>query len=120
MKFRDKDISLTFHPDTVKWTVEKPLIAWWGTYSLQVPAGFETDLASIPRRLRGVVSQVGRHIQAAIFHDAAYAGVFDGMTKAEADRMFLDGMVALEVPWYRRKVMYWAVRLGGASSWRGG
>ena len=117
MKFKDKDISLTFHPDTVKWTVEKPLVAWWGTYRLDVPAGFETDLASIPRRLRGVISQVGRHIQAAIFHDAAYAGYF-GMTKEEADRMFLDGMAALKVPWYRRTAMFYAVKWFGASSWR--
>ncbi len=118
MKFRKDDVPLSFSPVTGKFTVIDELHAYWQGRALIVPHGFETDLASIPRRLRGIVAQVGRHIQAAIFHDMAYTGAFD-MTRKEADDMFYDGMVALGVPWYRRMIMYAAVRVGGRSSWQG-
>lgn len=118
MKFADNEIPMTFHLDSGKFTLNGDLTAEWGGYDLVVPVGFETDLASIPRRLRGVVSQVGKHMLPAIFHDMAYSGAF-GMTRSEADQMFLDGMKAVGVPWYRSRVMYYAVRAGGSFSWKG-
>ena len=118
MIFSSNTISLSFHLDTGKFTLNWPLSAKWRGQEFVVPSGFETDLASIPRRLRSVVAQVGRHMLPAIFHDAAYEGHFGDMTKAEADQMFLDGMEAVDVPWVRRKVMYAAVRVGGRGHWK--
>ncbi len=81
-----------------------------------VPRGFETDGPSIPRRLRGVVSAVGNQFQPAIAHDFTYLND-TGLTKKQADQLFLDGMKSLGVPWYRRRVMYLAVRSFGKGHW---
>ena len=40
-----------------------------------------------------------------------------GLSKADADRLFLEGMEEVGVPWYRRRVMYLAVRVGGKGHW---
>lgn len=40
------------------------------------------------------------------------------VTKKRADDIFLKEMKDLKVPWWRRRLMYRAVRVGGASSWR--
>ncbi len=101
--------------------VDEAFTATWNRpgqeiFKVRVPKGFGTDLASIPRLFQNIVPKVGRHIQPAIVHDHAYT--FDtGLTKADADGMFLDGMKSVGVPWYRRRVMYWAVRLGGKGHW---
>lgn len=82
----------------------------------EVPAGFQTDLASIPRIFQSIVPKIGKHIQPAIAHDFCYAGNTD-LTKEEADLLFLDGMKSTGVWWLRRRVMYLAVRLGGKGHW---
>ncbi len=108
---------------TLKWDgriglfeVVEPLVCFYGPVddrgfrkSIAVPAGFETDLASIPRRLRGIIGQIGKHIQAAIVHDYAYSGNTT-LTKREADQLFLDCMKASGVWLGKRWIMYWAVR----------
>jgi len=39
------------------------------------------------------------------------------MTRKEADNLFLEGMKAVGVNWFRRRVMYLAVRAGGRRLW---
>ena len=87
---------------------------------MTVPAGFKTDLASIPRLLRGIIPQVGRHIQPAIAHDYCYRVAKSGRSRVQADRMFLDGMKETGVRFTRRWVMYLGVRMFGWLSWRKG
>jgi len=82
----------------------------------EVPAGFQTDLASIPRGFRSIIPQIGKHLQPAIAHDFCYAGNTN-LTKEEADLLFLEGMKSTGVWWLRRRVMYLAVRVGGKGHW---
>jgi hypothetical protein len=116
------DPELRWDHKTEKWTVLRGFGAHWhrdGGYegSLTVPAGFRTDLASVPRIARSIVPQIGRHLQAAIVHDWCLGRevVMRGveMTEAEKHQLFLDGMASLGVPWLRRKIMYQAVRTWG-------
>ena len=86
------------------------------TIKFQVRKGFTTDLASIPRAFRSLIPQVGKHIQPSIAHDWAYEGHTD-LTRAEADRLFLEGMKAVGVWWLRRNIMYAAVRAFGGTLW---
>ena len=90
-----------------------------------VPDGFETDLASIPRGARNLVSQlIG--VQPAIAHDYAYQG-HTNLSKAEADLLFLEGLDTIsrrrKGSWrghmikLRNRVMYLAVRFGGTGHW---
>lgn len=87
---------LVYHSD--KWP--EPII---------VPAGFITDLASIPRIFRPVIPQNGRHRLAAIVHDCLVR--LDTFDRRLADRIFLEAMEVLEVRRWRRLVMYWAVAI---------
>jgi hypothetical protein len=78
---------------------------------IRVPAGFVTDLASVPRVLWSILPPHGRYAKAAIVHDYLYAQAIG--TKAEADSIFNEAMAVLGVPKWRRRAMYAAVRLFG-------
>ena len=82
-------------------------------------AGFDTDLASIPRPFRNLVSQFAG-IQQAIAHDFAYRG-HTTLTKAEADRLFYEGLrtPGSGVSRFKAELMYLAVKVGGRGAWTG-
>jgi hypothetical protein len=89
-----------------------------------VAEGFVTDLASIPS-LVFWRSKSGNYNEAAVLHDACYAGAVAitpapdaPLTRGEADGLFQDAMAALGVGWWTRRVLHRAVRLGGWRSWR--
>ncbi len=82
---------------------------------IDVPRGFETDFASVPRFFWRIVPPWGRYSPAAVVHDYLY---FTGkVTRAEADRVFLGHMERLGVPLWKRTVMYRALRFFGGSAW---
>lgn len=82
-------------------------------------AGFDTDLASIPRPLRNLISQFAG-IQQAIAHDFSYRGYTD-LTKAEADALFYEGLLTpgSGVGRFKTELMYRGVQAFGGSSWAG-
>lgn len=96
-----------------------------GAEYVRVGAGFVTDFASIPRILWSVMHPTGKSGRAAVIHDCAYrcgyVSVTDGsirwITRAEADRIFLDAMEVLGVGWLSRRLQYRAVRIGGGHAW---
>lgn len=83
--------------------------------AIVVPAGFECDLASIPRMFWAVLSPAGPYARAAVLHDYLYvtADPRDRETRLAADRMFLQAMKDEGVGWLARKLMYRAVRQFG-------
>lgn len=104
-----------------RFTLIEPFKVTWDrglteTVEFEVPAGFQTDLASIPRGFRSIIPQVGKHLQPAIAHDFSYDGNTD-LSKADADLLFLEGMKSTGVWWLRRRIMYAAVRVGGKGHW---
>ncbi|EAB5049303.1 DUF1353 domain-containing protein [Salmonella enterica] len=82
---------------------------------ISVPAGFVTDLATIPRIFWSVMPPDGKYAKAAIIHDYLYDNAL--RTKKEADLIFLDGMAVLGVPKWKRIVMYLAVRIFGRGNY---
>ena len=112
--------------DKICWVMTRSFkVRWIGTKYLSgkkpieftVPRGFEHDGPSIPRRLQGIVSKFGNQFQPSIAHDYCYEDGVPGMTRKQADQLFLEGMKQLGVPWYRRNVMYLAVRAAGRGLW---
>ena len=101
----------------VTWTEDGPLSGNKLLAEFTVPRDFEHDGPSIPRRLQGIVSKFGNQFQPSIFHDFLYENGVPGMTRKQADQLFLEGMKQLGVPWYRRRVMYLAVRAAGKGLW---
>ena len=91
---------------------------------ITVPAGFTTDLASVPWFARWYVSVDGAHTKPALVHDFLYAKasgtVFPHVTRREADRVFLEALADQGVAPIKRRLMYAAIRLGGGRSFRTG
>ena len=95
-----------------------PFTYRWGKTHIQVPAGFETDFASIPRFARVLIPKLGKYNKAAVVHDYLYQSDKSPLTRKQADKCFLDGMRDLGVAKWKRTLMYWAVRIGGFLAWK--
>jgi len=89
---------------------------------IEVPAGFVTDYASVPRLFWSLYPPDGDYTPAAVVHDWLYSAQVDGegepITRAAADAVFLAALAACGVPFARRRLLYAAVRAGGAFAWR--
>jgi len=96
----------------------EPYRRWTVFGVVTVPAGFETDFASIPRLFWSVIPKVGRYNHAAVIHDYLYRTQPDGWTRGMADTVFQDLMREDGVCASRAWTMHRAVRLGGWVTWR--
>lgn len=82
---------------------------------IRVPAGFKTDFASVPRIFWMIIPRDGRYTAAAVLHDYMYHT--QTRSRDVADKIFLEAMGVLGVPWLRKRLMYRAVRVGGWIGW---
>lgn len=80
------------------------------------PAGSITDLTSVPRLLWTIFPPIGKYAKAAIIHDYLYDQAL--YSKAIADSVFYEAMGVLEVPQWRRWVMYQAVKWFGRGNFQ--
>lgn len=78
---------------------------------ITVPTGFITDLASVPRLPLAYLLAGGKANRPAVVHDFLYVELIG--TRAQADAVFLEAMEVDGQSWWRRRLMYTAVRLGG-------
>lgn len=94
-------------------------ISSYGT--ITVPTGFCTDGASVPRVFWNIFDPFGEYFPAALIHDYLYSkksnGHFD-VDRATADRLFLEAMFNLGIPWQTRNTIYAAVRGFGWRSFK--
>lgn len=79
------------------------------------PAGFITDLASIPRLARWAFTGHGKSREPAVIHDWLYVQRHD---RAEADKVFREALQVAGMGWMARQTMYLAVRSGGWLAYR--
>ena len=94
-------------------------VTWCG---LTIPAGFESDGASVPRFFWRVVFPPGDPpaMLAAFVHDYIYRTHPDGFDREEADRAFRLLLIDNGVPPIQAQLAYWGVRLFGDPAWRAG
>jgi hypothetical protein len=85
---------------------------------IEVPAGTETDGASVPRAFWSIFDPFGEYFAAAVIHDFLYSPGNIEFTRFESDVIFKEAMYNVGVPWYRREIIYQAVRIFGGSSYR--
>lgn len=92
-------------------------LRWEGDdFAHVVPAGFETDLASVPRLFRWALNRNGASRRPAVLHDHLYATQV--VSRARADEIFrqalqAEGVIAPGI------ALYWlGVRVGGWVAWR--
>lgn len=98
--------------------------------AVEVPVGFVTDFASIPRILWVLLPPWGKYGKAAVIHDYMYTehkhsvfsveGVesFVQIDRKQADDIFLQSMEVLGVNVITRYAMYAAVRTFGLRPWK--
>jgi hypothetical protein len=115
------------------WGVERPISYQPAgtTDQITVPAGFVTDLASIPRWAWTLLPPDGPWVKAAVIHDFLYqtkgTGVWKGhpsgntrpapYTRAEADGILREAMENRQVGIVSRNIIWTAVRVGGGGAW---
>jgi hypothetical protein len=121
-------------PPIITYLVEKKTWRLEQAYSYQdagaeitVPAGFEFDLASVPRLFWWLIGPFDLSIAAPLVHDFLYryrgAPPEDSIvpprtyTRKEADVLFRAMMKEEGVWWWRRAAAYRAVRLFGGAAW---
>lgn len=86
---------------------------------IEVPAGSDTDGASIPRIFWSIFDPWGPHMGAAVVHDFLYSSANDEYTRDEADYIFHEACYNVGIPWHTRNLMHLAVRLFGGRSFKG-
>lgn len=83
-----------------------------------VPVGFVTDGASIPKAFWSWIGSpfTGLYRKPSLIHDYLYAT--QTTERIYADRIFLEGMKSEGVSWWKRRVMYSAVRIFAGGIWK--
>lgn len=115
------------------WALQRPMSYYAGpdrNEEIVVPAGFVTDLASIPRLVWSFYPPDGPWVKSAIVHDFLYDTQGDGRwnsaagvnrekpySRAESDGILLEGMAERDVGRWERFVIWASVRLGGKRGW---
>jgi hypothetical protein len=93
------------------WVLESPL-AYYSPQvgNIVVPAGFETDFASVPRVPFAYTLYGNRAHREGVIHDALFRKDFmKWVSFSQANRIFLEAMECRGKPEYIRYPMYWAV-----------
>ena len=108
--------SLLFeHINGKEYKLIRPMLVTVDNQTTEIPAGFITDCASVPRGLWNLFPPTGSYAKAAVFHDWLYR---EGkISRKQADELFLDAMECLGVPWITRYSLYWGVRIWGWMAW---
>ena len=83
---------------------------------IQIPIGYETDFASVPRVFWSIIPPIGKHSIAALIHDYMYDNRIG--SRREADRLFLEIMLEHKVKKLLAYTMYAGVRIGALNWWR--
>ena len=87
---------------------------------LEIPKGYRTDLASIPRILWNIFPPFGEYTTPAVIHDYMYDHPeLHNYTKKEADKIFLKNCIIYGTEKWKAKSFYYAVRLFGRGQWKG-
>jgi hypothetical protein len=103
--------------DDGKWRLRQPLIydSDVAKQVIVVPAGFVTDLASVPRVPIAYMLAGGTSNEASVVHDYLYTSHL--VDRQTADAVLREASAVTGVPAWRRAIMWAAVRAFGGSHW---
>ena len=106
---------------TTVFSLQKPLVYKSDLliHLISVPTGFKTDLATIPKILHSIARPSGELLEASIVHDWLYSSLCPiNVSRAKADKVFLEAMLDCSVPEWKAYLAYWSVRLCGSDHFR--
>ena len=106
--------------DNRTWVALRPMVYSIGDTAdkIIVPAGFVTDLASIPRAFWGpplFLTPAGQYSRASIIHDYLYWSQI--CSRDQADRLLVIAMKESRVGAFDENVIYRGVQRGGLNAW---
>ena len=105
--------------DAHLWIVEIPFKYFIGPDEKEVVTvidGTLTDFASVPGIFWTLLPPDGEYTQAAVLHDFIYKGhVFD---RKKCDDVFYEAMGVLNVPGWKRWIMWFCLRLFGFAAYK--
>ena len=97
---------------------------------VRAPSGGTTDGLSVPRCVQNIIpASGGGSWMCGVLHDSCYRNQMQRWdvdaqdwlaakyTREQSDDLFLEAMELQGVPWFKRKMIYRAVRLFGSSSY---
>ena len=106
-------LDVRYLPKQNKWLILRELIYHVGDEDsgdvVIVPKFYVTDFASVPWPAVMLIPKSGRYNSAAVVHDYLYQMM--KRPKIECDKIFLEAMLVLGVPTWKRLIMYRAVRM---------
>jgi hypothetical protein len=110
-------LELADDQDDGKWILTAPLSyqSDVARCTITVPAGFQTDLASVPRLPLVFLLAGDCAREAAVVHDFLYGTHL--VDRATADAVLREASALTGVPAWRRWLMWAGVRIGGGSHW---
>lgn len=111
------DLRTVDNTDDGRWILCGPLVYQSDVagQTFTVPAGFHTDLASVPRLPLVFLLTGDSARKASVVHDYLYTT--HPVTRDVADAVLKEASLLTGVPKWRAWLMWAGVRLGGASHW---
>jgi len=111
----DLDIRLKDKDNDKIWVLDSPLVYQSDILGeIVVPAGFETDLSSVPRVPFVFMFWGGRAHREGVIHDMLFRiDSIPQATYSQANAVFFEAMTVRKKPVYVRYPMWWGVVLGG-------
>ena len=73
-----------------------------------IPKGFVTDGATVPRAFHSIFPPIDTYFLAALLHDYLLA---NGYGWRHANKMFKLGLIDLNVPWWKQKIILASVNI---------
>ncbi|MFC3939168.1 DUF1353 domain-containing protein [Pseudomonas gingeri NCPPB 3146 = LMG 5327] len=115
----ESDLELRHRPGHTRWQVVRPLqYVTLDGRRIQVPIGYLSDLASVPRLARWLIDREEPAARRpSVLHDRIYTHETHRFTKAEADRIFYDALREEGMNTALAWLMWQAVRIGGRGTW---
>jgi hypothetical protein len=115
---------VSLEPNGRKWKLEEDFTYYTeifkdkgiDRYYITVPAGFETDFASVPKIFILLLRWRDKFNKASVVHDWLYHT--KEVPRRIADRIFLEGLTILGIPKWKAYLFYWVVRLLGWTHWK--
>jgi len=109
------DLDARLKEDDETWIIDSSLVYESDILGrIEVPAGFETDFASVPRVPIFYALFGDRAHRESVIHDYLYRiDAFPEASRSQADDVFFEAMIERGKGFFVCYSMYWGVRLGG-------
>jgi hypothetical protein len=112
-------LDVTPYGDGVTWYLNKPFSYDLGVEgsgnTIDVPAGFTTDFASVPKVFWNLLPPWGKYGPASVLHDWLYWN--QTTTREVADGILREAMQVCKVSVVDINIIYDGVRIGGQHAW---